>query len=286
MDRGEKDAGLPLDQFSKNVPPGWRPGVAKYPLRRYFQIMGLWWRQTEVMPHCAGPAIAGRLRGTAFQFALSLSAERLDQETVHVGQAYRRRVMTGDELLAQDAHDELTDSAGVVHPRATSGAQVLLRALHTEFGLEDQDMTLVALESFFGHARGSQSLGDYMTMWRLCLEEAQTHSGLVINDVAKSYLLLRSSGLSEKRKDDVLMHVAGDLSRHAEIVRLLHRLARAEGSSTTSSVPSMAGQYWQDSGWDQDSWHDDWWQSSWQDESDGTWAADSWHGDDGWQEGD
>ena len=64
---------MPLDTFSRNVPPGWRPGVARYPIRRYKQLLSLWWMQTELPEHQCGAAIAGRLRGTAFQYAFSLS---------------------------------------------------------------------------------------------------------------------------------------------------------------------------------------------------------------------
>ena len=59
------------------------------------QLMRLWWRQTDIVEASVGPAMAGRLRGTAFQFALSLRADRLDQDTGV------RRIMVGDELLAQ-----------------------------------------------------------------------------------------------------------------------------------------------------------------------------------------
>ena len=118
---------------------------------------------------------------------------------------------------------------------------------------------MVALDAFFGHSR-TGSLGDYLTMWKLCFEEACATSGLELNAVGRSYLLLRSSGLTERRKDDLLLHVAGDLGRHDEIVRLLSRISRAEGSNSSSSVPALAGQYyadpaeqaWYDQSWDTD----------------------------------
>ena len=82
-------------------------------------------------------------------------------------------------------------------------------------------------------------------MYKLCFEEAQAAAGLGMNDVAKSYLLLRSCGLSEKRKDDLLMHVAGDLNKYDEICKLMNRLARSEQGHAASSVPAMSSQYWQ-----------------------------------------
>ena len=36
-----REGGLPLNQFSKSCPPGWRPGLVKYPLRLYIQLVRL-----------------------------------------------------------------------------------------------------------------------------------------------------------------------------------------------------------------------------------------------------
>ena len=33
--------GIPLDARNKDTPPGWRPGTAKQPLRRYIQLLRL-----------------------------------------------------------------------------------------------------------------------------------------------------------------------------------------------------------------------------------------------------
>lgn len=93
----ESSHGLSLETFSRSTPPGWKPNMSRYPLRRYLQLLRLWWRTTDVPEHASGPAIAGRLRGTAFQLALSLSADRYDPDTGQV------RHMVGDDLLAQPA---------------------------------------------------------------------------------------------------------------------------------------------------------------------------------------
>ena len=91
--------GLPLDEFTKSTPPGWRPGVNKYPFRKYQQKLRLWWRQTDVSESQAGPSIAGRLQGSAFQIANRLRASRIDLDTM------LRRGFVGDELLAQPSND-------------------------------------------------------------------------------------------------------------------------------------------------------------------------------------
>ena len=33
-----REGGLPLNQFTKNCPPGWRPGQPKYPIQLYIQL--------------------------------------------------------------------------------------------------------------------------------------------------------------------------------------------------------------------------------------------------------
>ena len=92
------ESGLPLDSFTKSVPPGWKPNQPRYPYRRYRQLLGLWWAQTDATETSAGPIIAGRLQGTAFQFAMSLSQTRVDMTDPMQGIT---RLMTGDELLSQ-----------------------------------------------------------------------------------------------------------------------------------------------------------------------------------------
>ena len=149
--------GLPLDSFTKAVPPGWRPGVAQYPMRRYVQLIRLWWRQTDVTENAAGPAMAGRLRGAAFQIANGLHAMRLDLVTGVV------REMVGDELLAQPSHEAWQNPAnGEQHPAEAAGATLLLNALTAEFGIQQQEMNIQSLDAFFYHHRGNLSLSDYL----------------------------------------------------------------------------------------------------------------------------
>ena len=65
------DGGLPLESFNRPTPLGWRAGDKRYPLRRYTQLLRLWWRITDLPEVAAGPAMAGRLRGSAFQLAVA-----------------------------------------------------------------------------------------------------------------------------------------------------------------------------------------------------------------------
>ena len=35
---------IPLQEYRRDIPPGWRPGDASYPLRAYFDRLRLWYR--------------------------------------------------------------------------------------------------------------------------------------------------------------------------------------------------------------------------------------------------
>eukprot|EP00959_Pyramimonas_sp_CCMP1952_P033426 701684-Pyramimonas_sp.AAC.1 len=69
-----------------------------------------------------------------------------------------------------------------------------------EFEVQDQDMTIVALSSFFSLHRSHFQMNGFLTMFRLCFDEASERVGLQLNDVGKSFLLLQVSGLSEKMR--------------------------------------------------------------------------------------
>ena len=228
--------------------------MPKYPLRRYTQLLRLWWRQTDISESACGPAMAGRLKGAAFQIANTIRENRLDLTT---GLA---REMVGDELLAQPSHDAWQNAAGQQFPAEPAGA-TLLQALTREFGMQEQEMNIQSLDAFFLHHRGNMNLSDYLTMWRMTYDEANQNSGLEINNVGKSYLLLRTSGLSDRLKDDIKLKLDGNLARFEDLMTILQRMAHAEQNSG-SSIPEMVKQHygqqdedWQDDGW---SWHEGW----------------------------
>ncbi len=52
----------------------------KHPYRLYLQLLKLWWRQTDCTESQAGPTIVGRLKGTALQIALNMTADSYDEE--------------------------------------------------------------------------------------------------------------------------------------------------------------------------------------------------------------
>ena len=63
---------MPLDQYNKGTPPGWRPGLAHHPFRRFLERLRLWYRMTDLGADQVGPAVAGRLQGRPFNVAMKL----------------------------------------------------------------------------------------------------------------------------------------------------------------------------------------------------------------------
>lgn len=65
-----------------------------------------------------------------------------------------------------------------------------------------------------------------------------THAGLDVNQVAKTYLFCKSSGLEQKAIDDLLLQVHGDMRRFKEFRTLLLLLRMAHPSDNHSDLYS------------------------------------------------
>ena len=260
--------GVPLDEWRKDVPPGWKPGVESYPLKIYFAKLKLWYRCCEVPDEVIGPVIAGRLQGRAQRIALELKLVRPDGN-----------YDIGDAALVRLSVDEVIDPADgvtVLQRHIPSGVQALCNALRDAFG--DTDEAQTTLELFFEHRRPhSQDLQEFAAEWEIRYEDAQTKAGLDMNNVAKTYLWLKQSGLPQRHQDDLRLQVQGDLSRFADIralaVRLSHRMDKTGStgdvfygdyenslehvdswSGWSSWPPEETESYWTDDWWHEDSW--------------------------------
>ena len=70
---------LPLEEFSKSVPPGWDPSqAAKSPWRAYFEKMKLWFRLQDSDDPKLGALAASRLKGQAWKVAVKLRLPKHD----------------------------------------------------------------------------------------------------------------------------------------------------------------------------------------------------------------
>lgn len=65
--------GIPLEEYRKDVPPGWDPAhAATYSLRVYMDRVRMWYRLWDGPDESVGPMLAGRLRGRAQSIALQI----------------------------------------------------------------------------------------------------------------------------------------------------------------------------------------------------------------------
>ena len=209
---------LPLQEFRRDVPPGWAPGDHSYPLRLYLEKLQLWYKTTSVEDEVVGPLIAGRLHGRAAKVAMSLRIPRPDGN-----------VDIGPDALSRLSVDEVIDptTGAVMQNAIASGVQYLMAALRQAFGQRDQDLATSALDKFFGLSRHSQkmSLAEYAVEFDTRYNEAQDRAGLQLNDVAKFYLWFKHSGLPAKTVDDIKLQVNGDHSRYDDARSLALRLS-------------------------------------------------------------
>eukprot|EP00959_Pyramimonas_sp_CCMP1952_P131802 2755729-Pyramimonas_sp.AAC.1 len=65
-----------LQEFTRYVPPGWKPSDDAYPFKACMQRLHLWWRLTPLDERDAGPAMAALLLDRAFTIAMSLELPR------------------------------------------------------------------------------------------------------------------------------------------------------------------------------------------------------------------
>ena len=265
--------GIPLEEWRKDVPPGWKPGVEGYPLKLYFSKLKLWYRCTEVPDEVVGPLIAGRLVGRAQRIALELRLIRPDGT-----------YDTGDAALVRLSVDQVLDPADgttVLQHHIPSGVQALCNALKQAFGETDETATTKSLETFFEFRRpASQDLQEFSAEWELRFEDAKTKAGLDMNDVAKSYMWLKQANIPQRHQDDLRLQIHGDLSRFNDLRTLALRLAHRTDRSSDAfyEEPRYRDSWDASSDWNETFWSDD---GSWLyvDEDYEAYAAEDWNGE-------
>ena len=172
--------GLPLESFTRGVPPGWRPYLAHYPYRRWLERLRLWFRQTDLDATQQGPSVAARLTGRPFNIAMAL------QVTTQAG-----RLLRGDDALAHEGEAAQFDAAGNVIAAATEyGLQLLLRELGRHYGADAQQEAGQTIDQFLELRRGRLSLLEYLTEHEYTLEEARYAANFELNGVGRSWFYL------------------------------------------------------------------------------------------------
>ena len=253
---------IPLQEFRRDIPPGWTPGDSAYPLRLYFDKLKLWYRICNLDDEIIGPLIAGRLYGRAAKIALNLRVPRPDGG-----------FDTGDAALARLSVDEVRDPqrGNLIQSHIPSGVQYLTSALKAAFGQQDQDLATQALEKFFNISRNKMTLAEYSVEFESRLDEASNRAGLQLNEVGRFFLFFKHSGLSAKTVDDIKLQIGGDYTRFQEARALALRLSPNRNDDTTEI---FYGDHNEEENYDLDYWYGD------HDDDDGWWQY--YDADDGW----
>ena len=270
--------GVPLEEWRKDVPPGWQPGLENYPLKLYFSKLKLWYRCTEVPDEVVGPLIAGRLVGRAQRIALELRLIRPDGT-----------YDTGDAALVRLSVDQVldpSDGVTVLQHHIPSGVQALCNALKQAFGETEETATTKSLELFFEFRRpASQDLQEFAAEWELRFEDARNKAGLDMNDVAKSYMWLKQANIPQRHQDDLRLQLHGDLSRFNDLRTLALRLAHRNDRGSDAFYEEAR---YQEHPWDADSdWNSTYWSdgASWLyvDEDYEAYATEDWYGEEDYE---
>ena len=122
---------LGIDQYNKDIPPGWRPGA--YPISEYEEYIKVWLRITTLDDDKRGAVIFSRMELGALDLARRFSTKRWD----NVSKTERK--IEGLDALCADKQDEVKDSSGTTVLSAAKPARYLefIQKLISKFKTED-----------------------------------------------------------------------------------------------------------------------------------------------------
>lgn len=227
--------GLPLDEYTKSCPPGWKENVANYPYRRYLEKLRLWNRITDCEEHQKAATIVGRLKGKANTMAMKTKVTGVVQEVDPATGAvtFRQSVMTGDDAVCAPASPAVYNAAGeVIFPEQLSGLRVMLKKLRTDYTLHDQDQIQISVDDVLDYSRGRATLIEALQDMDLVMDEAEEKAGFAMNDVAKGHFMLKRLKLPENLVDDLKLKIDQDMSRYGELRALILRMAKKEQAAS------------------------------------------------------
>ena len=142
-----------MEESTRQTPPGWKPGVARYGVKKYLQKVSLWWRTKAIEDDAvASLLVLQRLQGGVYKQALRFKVERGGQEFVGEN-AFALTRVEADIVNGVEGHPSVL-------------AQ-FTRWLETEYGLHEQDSIGVALDKFFDFHRGPRDLALYIADFEL-----------------------------------------------------------------------------------------------------------------------
>ena len=157
-------ARMSLEEFTKQIPPGWKPNMKNYSFKDYMEKLRLWWSFAEVAETQVGPLVAARLKGQALRLAMAFYIDR--DGTRHVGV---------NALILPAVVGTTDPLTGATIPPQPAGITAFIQYLTREYEIHDHDSQTEKLADFFGLRRGSSSLAHYITEWKRLYEEAETY---------------------------------------------------------------------------------------------------------------
>jgi len=192
-----------LQMASAKIPPSWGPETERaYPFRVYEQDAVLWTLATDLPQPQHGPAMALRLSGSAREVI-----RELDPNILVNGQ------QVVDPVLGQ---------------LNLTGSQALLRILRRRFAPLDQESQLFSLTEFFSFQRlPSEDIDSLISRFEVRWHRANNIGGVVMNEVALSWMLLQHAGVPKDRWPLLLTATQGNLpSTTAEYQAFVNYLRR------------------------------------------------------------
>jgi len=220
-------------------------GLAHYPLKRFLDLLRLWYRLTDFDNTQVGPAVAGRLQGRPFTLVTEMTIRKQDGTE-----------LTGDAALAHPGEEA---GVGGVPPATQSGLQSLIRTLQNKYGTESQDQQAQDIDDFFDLRRGRHSLLEHLIEFDHRYDHARTSSGLTINNIGLAHMLLKHCMVDHQTKAHVRLLVNNDLNRLDDIKGHLQRLAKTASAPGISSNTTYAGDWTDEAAeeWPEETWWPD-----------------------------
>ena len=244
---------LPLNQYTKDVPPGWDPRDPNFPLRSYISRLKLWSRTTGLRVEQMGPAVAGRLQGRPFDVALQLSVDLGSRPDLIAH--YGANALVGDDALAFPG--AAADGPNGL-PELRSGLAQFIQNLEALYGAQDQKINTQAIDNFEFLIRGpSMSLLEYCNEYAFLYQQANTLAGYEINHIARSHRFIRGSRQPPELVKNVLLLVNQDLRRFEDIYNHFLLIAKQAVDPKLPGGPSALrhGRFYQETEDDTMTWY-------------------------------
>ena len=217
-------AQLGLKQFTKEIPPGFRPG--SYPVVEYEELVKVWSVLTTLDAEKIGVALFSRLELGALDLARHLKLTRCDPQSYEIKEYVGLeavQLMRSGAVLRGEPPNQVE-----VYPACLSGSEMLIKELVREHSIENQDKAWIALSQFFTLEGNGNDFLEYDQQFNSRFEDARTYAGLGINDVGLAYLYWSQSGVDDDTVADLRLKVNGDMTRYREMISLHKRTMKSE----------------------------------------------------------